>query len=478
MGITRLGNITGLDRIGIPVAIAVRPNSRSVSVSQGKGLDLAQATASALMEAIEGFHAEEVSPARRTSYRELGGETCAVVEPLALCTTGRPFDPDATIAWVKGFDVLQQEPCWVPAEIVHTDYTQPLDGYFLAGSNGLASGNHIIEAITAGICELVERDAVALWSASGMRERARRRLDIASVDDPDCRALIGKYAEAGMAVGLWDVTTDIGLAAFICDIHDLSGGDPRQLRRFHGAGCHPDRAIALVRALTEAAQARLTYIAGMRDDLLPAEYEEPTTAEMVDALLDALCAENKPHSFRHVPSFAADDLGEDLRWELERLRVAGIHRVIAVDLTRPDFGIPVVRVAIPGLEGDIRITRRVCGRDGPLRNADERRNLRRPIATSGLPAVRCGARLATAGQTGRRVRSRAVPARHYRHHRWVFRGDADGLAQGNIVGDGPRHPCLWKRQYRRSACCRTPYFRHGWARSHLRRLPRRGSLRR
>jgi len=57
MGITRLGNITGLDRIGIPVAVAVRPNSRSVSVSQGKGLELAQAMASALMEACEGFHA-------------------------------------------------------------------------------------------------------------------------------------------------------------------------------------------------------------------------------------------------------------------------------------------------------------------------------------------------------------------------------------------------------------------------------------
>ena len=60
MGITRLGNITGLDRIGIPVAVAVRPNSRSVSVSQGKGLDLTQAMTSALMEASEGFHAEEV----------------------------------------------------------------------------------------------------------------------------------------------------------------------------------------------------------------------------------------------------------------------------------------------------------------------------------------------------------------------------------------------------------------------------------
>src|SRR5579863_2002665 len=71
MGITRLGNVTGLDRIGIPVAIAVRPNSRSVSVSQGKGLDLPQAMASALMESCEGFHAEAVGPLRRAAYRDL-----------------------------------------------------------------------------------------------------------------------------------------------------------------------------------------------------------------------------------------------------------------------------------------------------------------------------------------------------------------------------------------------------------------------
>jgi YcaO-like protein with predicted kinase domain len=353
MGITRLGNITGLDRIGIPVAVAVRPNSRSVSVSQGKGLDLAQAMTSALMEAIEGFHAEEVGDRRRANYREFAANH-DVVDPLTLCTTGRPLDVEATISWLEGFDLLRQEACWVPFEIVHTDYTQPLDGYFLAGSNGLASGNHLVEAISSAICELVERDAIAVWNASGIRARAERALDIASVDDPDCLALLAKYDKAGIAVRLWNVTTDIGIAAFLCDIRDPSAGEPRRLRHFHGAGCHPDRAIALARSLTEAAQTRLTYIAGIRDDLLPSEYAEPPTADIVDALIDALCQENEPNSFRQIPSFAAADLVQDLQWELERLRSAGITRVVAIDLTRPDFAIPVVRVVIPGLEGDIR----------------------------------------------------------------------------------------------------------------------------
>lgn len=353
MGITRLGNITGLDRIGIPVVVAVRPNSRSVSVSQGKGLDLTQATTSALMEAIEGFHAEEVGEGRRATYRELTRHAC-VIDPLTLCTTGQPFAIDAPICWIEGFDLLQQQPCWLPAETVHADYTRALDGYFPAGSNGLASGNHVIEAISTGICELIERDAVAVWNASGIRARTEQALDNTSIDDPDCKALLDKYEQATIDVRIWNVTTDINIAAFVCDIRDRSADYLPGLRCFHGAGCHPDRSVALVRALSEAAQARLTYIAGIRDDLLPSEYEEPRHADIIDALLDALRQDSEAHSFRDVPTFAADDLRLDFDWELDCLRAAGVTRVVAVDLTRPDFKIPVVRVVIPSLDGDIR----------------------------------------------------------------------------------------------------------------------------
>jgi ribosomal protein S12 methylthiotransferase accessory factor len=351
MGITRLGNITGLDRIGIPVAIAVRPNSRSVSVAQGKGFDLPQAMASALMEACETFHAEDIGACRRATYRDLARNQAAV-DPGTLCPGIRAFDPGVAISWIEGYDLLRRERSWIPAEIVHTDYTGEPDGYFLAGSNGLASGNHRIEAINAALYELVERDAVALWAAQPIQVRARCPLDLASIDDPDCRALLAKYEAAGIAVRVWNVTTDIGIAAFLCDIRDPSAGDPGRLHRHHGSGCHPDRAVALSRALTEAAQTRLTYIAGIRDDLSPGEYEEPPEAEIGDALLDALVRENVPVSFGDAPSFAADDLTEDMQWALARLQAVGIARAIAVDLTRPDFVIPVVRLVIPGLEGD------------------------------------------------------------------------------------------------------------------------------
>ncbi|MBV9584431.1 MAG: YcaO-like family protein [Alphaproteobacteria bacterium] len=352
MGITRIGNITGLDRIGIPVAIAVRPNSRSVSVSQGKGLELPQAMASALMEAAEGFHAEVIGSHQRANYRDLARAE-AVLEPETLPPGSRLFDTRRAISWINGYDLIGCEACWVPGEIVHTDYTldQP-DGFFLCGSNGLASGNHIVEAINAALYEVVERDAVALWIARPIQLRARYILDLASVDDHDCRWLIDKYEAAGIVVRVWHVTSDVGIAAFLCEIRDPSGGDLRRLRRHHGSGCHADRAIALSRALTEAAQTRLTYIAGIRDDLSPAEYEEPPEAEIGDALLDALAAEAAPVLFRNVPSFAADDLADDLRWALDHLHAAGMMRAVAVDLTRPEFDIPVVRLIVPGLEWD------------------------------------------------------------------------------------------------------------------------------
>ena len=354
IGITRVGNVTGLDEIGIPVVIAVRPNSRSFSVSQGKGLNLAQARASALMEAIELFHGEDITARTRVaSERAISADRCAVAS-ATLCGTGNPLPASAAIRWIEGYDLLCREGCWVPWEVVHTDYTLPTEHsglHFLSGTNGIAAGNHLLEALSAAVCELVEHDAVALWHAGGLRERARCRLETSSVDDEDCQGLLDKYHAAGVVPRIWDVTSDVGIATFVCDL-PAQEGQVAGLRRFRGAGSHPNRSIALVRALTEAAQIRLTYITGNRDDLPASDYQESASERLGAALLDAVSHDAAPLSFGRVAHFDADDLACDLEWELEQLRSAGIERVVAVDLTRSDVGIPVVRVVIPGLEWD------------------------------------------------------------------------------------------------------------------------------
>ena len=160
MGITRIANVTGLDSIGIPVVMVCRPNSRSVSVAQGKGFDLTTAKVSGLMESVESLHAERVShPLKLCSLEDLRYTQAVVdVDRLPRLSDSK-FTPFERILWVEGDDLLGDRPRWVPYEMVHLDYTLPLPsghGCFQASSNGLASGNHFLEATTHAICELIE----------------------------------------------------------------------------------------------------------------------------------------------------------------------------------------------------------------------------------------------------------------------------------------------------------------------------------
>ena len=355
MGITRIANITGLDRIGVPVVLACRPNSRSLSVSQGKGATLDAAKASAVMESIELYHAERIRlPLRLASYEELR-QTMRVVEVAELPhSKDGLFDKHRRLLWIEGHDLLQGETVWVPYEMVSTDFTLPFpEGYgcFPPNSNGLASGNNLLEAISHGICEVVERDAITLWTLRSAEERATTELDLSTVEDEVCRDLLDQFWAAKIAVRVWDITSDIGLACFRCGIAE-SDQDPLHFGYSgRGFGCHPSRSVALARALTEAAQGRLTYIAGSRDDVSRAGYERmrnpgarPNTPEpCVDAKRD----------YSSVPDLDCPTLADDVERELALLTACGVRRVVVIDLTREEFQLSVAKVVIPGLEGVI-----------------------------------------------------------------------------------------------------------------------------
>ena len=350
MGITRVANITGLDRIGVPVVMVCRPNSRSIAVSQGKGLDLAAAKASGLMEAVETFHAETITSSLKLgSYRQLG-RTHPLVDVTALPrATGSPYGDDEPLLWIEGQDLISRSPLWVPYEVVHTDYTLPrgpAHGSFPANTNGLASGNHILEAVSHGIHEVIERDATTLWKYT--RRRFRRALDLETVDDDACRWVLDRFARADIAVKVWDTTSDVGIASFNCLVlgRDDDAADPE-----FGAGCHPARGIALLRALTEAAQARTTYIAGSRDDFWAEDYASTHRARRVRECRTLMGAATPVGDFHDVPTRDRDRLAEDVNWALERLLGVGVQQVVVVDLTTQELGIPVVRVVIPRLEG-------------------------------------------------------------------------------------------------------------------------------
>jgi ribosomal protein S12 methylthiotransferase accessory factor len=351
MGITRIANVTGLDRIGVPVVMVCRPNARSLAVSQGKGLTLDAAKASGVMEALELHHAERIElPLKLGSARDLGRAHRLVdLDALPRLSESR-FHADLPILWIEGRDLLTEDPIWLPYETVHTNYTLPLptgSGCFPASSNGLASGNHALEAINHGIAEVVERDSTALWNHLDKAGHGRTRIDRRTVDDDDCAQVLERLERAGFAVAAWDTTTDVGIASFYCLITDLRH---ESAHSGAGAGAHPSRAVALLRALTEAIQVRTTYIAGSRDDLRPEEFTPPAIERKLRRARVLMSQGGAPRGFRDVPTYEAATCAEDLEWMLERLRAVGIEEVVAVDLTNPDVGIPVARVVIPGLE--------------------------------------------------------------------------------------------------------------------------------
>jgi len=331
-----------------------RPNSRSIAVSQGKGTTLMAAKASGVMESIEGYHAEHITlPLKLASYEELR-YTHALVDVDSL---PRPnpdlFHPSAPALWIEAHDIRQNEDLWLPYELVHLNYTLPLptgSGCFIASSDGLASGNHILEAISHGICELVERDAVTLWRLRGQVGRQECRVHLQSIDDEPSCAILAKLEQAGVAAGVWDVTNDVGIPAFFCFITDRSPSPLRPIPFGAGAGCHPCKKIALLRALTEAAQCRLTAIAGSRDDFFRSKYDFFRDNKTESLNQNFLAHNGSLRDFRAIVNSEGETLLDDVEWELQRLESLRLQRVLVVNLTRPEFRIPVVRVVIPGLE--------------------------------------------------------------------------------------------------------------------------------
>ncbi|MEM8915384.1 MAG: YcaO-like family protein, partial [Pseudomonadota bacterium] len=220
-------------------------------------------------------------------------------------------------------------------------------GSFVATTNGLASGNTLDEAVCHGLFEVIERDATTLWRLSDEASQAKTSLDPASIDDPICRGLLDKFAAAEIDVAIWDVTTDVGIATFKCMIAGRNDGvgAPEV-----GAGTHLSREVALSRALTEAAQARTTYISGARDDITAEQYRKTVRDERLSFAREVIENQVPVRKFSDVPTTTTNSFADDLEVTVEALANVGIEEILMVDLTKPDIGVAVVRMVVPGLE--------------------------------------------------------------------------------------------------------------------------------
>ncbi|MGA3044118.1 MAG: YcaO-like family protein [Bryobacteraceae bacterium] len=377
-GVTRLADITGLDRLGIPVYTAFVPKSDdTISVYNGKGAHPIDAKTGALMEAIERQTAlRAVLPTVEGSLRELRRGRLAVSDPQSFNHMLRDsYAEDRSYLWTEVYDLMANEPVLVPAGLVGYGPRYGKDGspYRVYSSNGLASGNCFEEAVCHALCELVERDAFTLaelrsqWiprarleAAFGQQagaegwddDNAYPRIDLAAAGDP-FPELLASFERAGLRPVVRDTTSDFGVCCAVASTADDSV--PGFPQAHGGMGAHPNARIAVIRALTELAQSRAVDIQGAREDIMPAD-AAPTVSSRhtqrvgrIDSRRWLFQQSGCLRPFGEMPSFVSDDIADDIRLILSRLAGHGMERVLVADMTEPG-GFAVVRVMVPGLE--------------------------------------------------------------------------------------------------------------------------------
>lgn len=346
-GVTRCADVTGLDCLGIPVYCAIRPGGLAIQVSNGKGIRHVDAQVGALMEAIEVHHAEHPPAAclRRTSLERLRRDGGEVIDPGILPghRSDRFFSPGFILDWVRGERLPRGEPVWLPASAVYLSW--PALCSF--DSNGLASGNDLLEATLHALYELIERDAVSRLSEGGRLHVVERCtvLDVDTIDDPVVGLLVEALTRGGVELVLLAVPSCADVATFWAVILDRNPFGNSSMVNI-GYGTHLCPSVAASRAITEAAQARLTKIHGSREDINSLVYESDRIQTKVASYFGSL---SPTASWDDLEDRSTSSLVEDYHQVLDGLAGAGHGDVLRVVLSRPPFDIPVVKVFVPGL---------------------------------------------------------------------------------------------------------------------------------
>lgn len=362
LGITRVANITGLDSIGIPVWVSIRPLARSLSVSQGKGITNELAKASALMESIEVAHAEDSLPIGVTAPLMAYRQDKRFIHPHELpFRAGAEESNTDLIQWSLAREVKSNLEKFIPTELFNLDFTRKNLGTtpFHTSTNGLASGNSIDEAILHGLCELIERDQISFWMIKSQlqKENPATQLDLATINDSTAKSLISACQESGLRCHVWWVSTNLEVPAFGALIADVEEQTLYPIRA-SGHGCHPLKKVALCRAITEAIQSRLTFISGSRDDVTWMAYKKqfPVSTSSNSEWLSKINSEETSLDYNELPDYSGPvEMRTMLDWVLQRIAAAGLPEPSFVDLTRPEVKIPVVYVCVPGLENQVSV---------------------------------------------------------------------------------------------------------------------------
>ncbi|MFI9809872.1 TOMM precursor leader peptide-binding protein [Streptomyces sp. NPDC052301] len=338
------------------------------SMSAGKGMSDSQAKASALAEAIErysGLH--QGDEARITaSYEELGSRAIAPND-LHLYSERQfaeraewnkrdshfhrvcdPFDPTARIEWTPVWSLTRQEHRYLPTGTLFYGYPfRPGQVFSSADSNGNAAGTCLEDAALQGFMELVERDAVAIWWYNRLRFPG---IDLDSFGEPYFTRWQQRYREHHRETWVLDITSDLGIPTAVAVSRRTDKPVEDILISF---GSHFDMKIAISRALTEMNQFLPAVLPIKSDGTGAYAFPDPdqhrwwrtATVENQPYLVPAAVALRTAADY-HDPS--GTDLREDLLLAQRTVEAHGMEMHV-LDQTRPDIGLPVVKVVVPGM---------------------------------------------------------------------------------------------------------------------------------
>lgn len=334
--------------------------------SSGKGFTDAQARASAFCEAMEryqGLHTGE-EPRRHGRLADFGG---AAIHPndvmlwserqfhdraawnardLRFALVPEPFADDQECDWSPVWSLTRETTRWLPTGLLYYAAPRPSNAMlFIACSNGAAAGNTLTEAILQGSLELVERDAVAVWWYNRLR---RPPVDTSRFTDPRIDRVLGAYERLGRPIHLIDLTHDMGIPVVAAISARRTGGPENILMGF---GAHLDPQIAALRAISEVTQ---FYPAVAPNDLdgSPYDYDDHesqhwwqhTTLATHPYLVPDPAAAPAPARLVQGTS----DIGEAVLQVKGRFEDRGLE-LLVLDQTRPDVGLPTVKVLAPGI---------------------------------------------------------------------------------------------------------------------------------
>ena len=353
--------------MGVDSVVFLKDSLRGLS--GGKGASVTQAKVSGLCEALERYSGmfggdERVVRGRldRLGSKAIHPNACMGFSddqyrrrdektdfpPSRYTMVPQPFDPTREVSWTRLWSLTHDEERLLPTAYAYYGHPEFKDLWCMPDSNGCASGNTLEEAVLQGFMELVERDAVALWWYNRL---PRAEVDVDSFEIGYLRQVQEHYARMGRSLYVLDITSDFGVTTLACVSARLSAPTEDIVVGF---GAHFDPKVALLRAVTEVNQflpsvsysrpdGTTIYLFG--DDLASHWWRTARLAEHPYL---------RPHPSlprRTASDFvdpSTDDLGEDVRLCVELARRRGLETMV-LDQSRPDIGLRVARVVVPGI---------------------------------------------------------------------------------------------------------------------------------